>query len=71
MTIFYGVKANAAATGNSVDTYMTAAQLNGTPALWSNVISVQVALTFTNPLYARESGEAAADRQHSTCHRAS
>jgi type IV pilus assembly protein PilW len=50
MAILYGVKANAAALGNSVDTYMTAAQL--TPALWNNIISVQVTLTFTNPLYA-------------------
>jgi type IV pilus assembly protein PilW len=52
MNILYGVKSNAAAIGNSVDTYMTAAQINATPALWSNIISVQVKLTFTNPLYA-------------------
>jgi hypothetical protein len=52
MTILYGVKANAAAVGNSVDTYMSAAQVNATPALWSNVISVLVTLQFTNPLYA-------------------
>jgi type IV pilus assembly protein PilW len=50
MTINYGVKANLAAPGNSVDTYMTAAQV--TPALWNDIISVQVTLTFTNPLYA-------------------
>ena len=29
---------------------MTAAQV--TPALWNDIISVQVTLTFTNPLYA-------------------
>lgn len=52
MTILYGVKANLAAPGNSVDTYMTAAQVNGTPSLWNNIISAQVTLTFTNPLYA-------------------
>jgi type IV pilus assembly protein PilW len=52
MTILYGVKANAAALGNNVDTYMTAAQVNATPALWGNVISVLVQLKFTNPLYA-------------------
>jgi type IV pilus assembly protein PilW len=52
MTIYYGVKANLAALGNSVDTYMTAAQVNATPALWNNIISVKVNLQFTNPLYA-------------------
>jgi type IV pilus assembly protein PilW len=54
LTVLYGVKANAAATGNSVDTYMTATQVTGDPSgpLWSNVVSVQVALTFTNPMYA-------------------
>jgi type IV pilus assembly protein PilW len=51
MSILYGVKANAAATGNNVDTYMNAAQVNAL-ALWSNVISVSVSLTFTNPLSA-------------------
>jgi type IV pilus assembly protein PilW len=52
MTILYGVKANPAALGNDVDTYMSAAQVNATPVLWGNVISVLVQLTFTNPLYA-------------------
>jgi type IV pilus assembly protein PilW len=52
MTILYGVKANPAAVGNSADTYMTAAQVNAPPVLWSNVISVLVTLKFTNPLYA-------------------
>jgi type IV pilus assembly protein PilW len=51
MTILYGVKANPAAIGNSADTYMNAQQVTGA-ALWSNVISVQVTLQFTNPLYA-------------------
>jgi type IV pilus assembly protein PilW len=53
MTIFYGVKSNAAAIGNSADTYMDAAHVNGA-ALWSNVISVLVTLKFTNPLYASD-----------------
>jgi type IV pilus assembly protein PilW len=51
MTVLYGVKANAAATGNNVDTYMNATQVTAA-ALWSNVISVSVQLTFTNPLSA-------------------
>jgi type IV pilus assembly protein PilW len=52
MTVLYGVKANAAALGNNVDTYMSAAQVNATPGLWGNVISVLVQLTFNNPLFA-------------------
>jgi type IV pilus assembly protein PilW len=51
LSILYGVKANVAATGNNVDTYMTAAQLNAAPANWNNVISVLVMLTFNNPMY--------------------
>jgi type IV pilus assembly protein PilW len=50
MTVLYGVKANPALPENNVDTYMTAAQVNAF-LLWSNVISVRVTLTFTNPLY--------------------
>jgi type IV pilus assembly protein PilW len=50
LTVLYGVKTDAAALGNNVDTYMPAALL--TPAQWANVISVMVKLTFTNPLYA-------------------
>jgi type IV pilus assembly protein PilW len=50
MSIFYGVKANAAAAGNNVDTYMNASQVNAT-GLWGSVISALVQLTFTNPLY--------------------
>jgi type IV pilus assembly protein PilW len=49
MSILYGVKANVAATGNSVDTYLNASQM--TTTLWNSVISVQVSLQFTNPLY--------------------
>ena len=49
MASLYGVKANAAFTGNNVDTYMTAQQVNAA-SLWGSVISVQIRLTFTNPL---------------------
>jgi type IV pilus assembly protein PilW len=49
LSILYGVKTNAAAAGNAVDTYLNASQM--TAANWSNVISVLVELTFTNPLY--------------------
>jgi type IV pilus assembly protein PilW len=50
LSVLYGVKANAAAAGNSVDTYMTAAQVD-TAGLWNSVISVMIALQFNNPLY--------------------
>jgi len=48
LTVLYGV--NSAGTGNNVDTYMNAAQVTAAGD-WSSVISVQVTLTFTNPLY--------------------
>jgi type IV pilus assembly protein PilW len=50
MTIQYGVKANAVAPGNNVDTYMTAAQVSAA-GLWDNVIAALVQVTFTNPMY--------------------
>jgi type IV pilus assembly protein PilW len=49
MQILYGVKTNFAVTNTSADSYLTAAQM--TAADWLNVISVQVTLTFSNPLY--------------------
>jgi type IV pilus assembly protein PilW len=49
LTVLYGVKTNAAATGNTVDTYLNANQM--TAANWNNVITVLIELTFTNPLY--------------------
>ena len=49
MSILYGVKTNAGALGDNVDSYMPAALVTGT--MWTNVISVMVQLTFTNPLY--------------------
>ncbi|HEY2779393.1 MAG TPA: PilW family protein [Steroidobacteraceae bacterium] len=50
LSILYGVKSNAAAAGNNVDTYMNATQV-GAAGLWGSVIAVMVQLTFTNPLY--------------------
>jgi type IV pilus assembly protein PilW len=51
LSVLYGVKTNAAAPGNNVDTYMNATQVTGPPNYWQNVISVQISLSFTNPLY--------------------
>jgi len=48
LTVLYGV--NSAGTGNNVDTYMNSAQVTA-GGDWNNVVSVQVTLTFTNPLY--------------------
>jgi len=49
LSILYGVKTNAGAAGNNVDTYLNASQM--TAANWLNVISMMIELTFTNPLY--------------------
>jgi len=49
LSILYGVKTNAGAAGNAVDTYLNASQM--TAANYANVISVLIELTFTNPLY--------------------
>jgi type IV pilus assembly protein PilW len=56
LSVLYGVKANAAASGNSVDTYMTGTQVNAA-GLWSSVISVMIALQFDNPLYVAGQGQ--------------
>jgi len=50
MSVLYGVRADATKPGNNVDTYMSAQQVTNA-GLWNNIISVQVTLTFTNPLY--------------------
>jgi len=50
LSVLYGVKTNAAAPGNNVDTYMNATQVNA-GAYWQSVISVQISVIFTNPLY--------------------
>jgi type IV pilus assembly protein PilW len=52
LSVLYGVKTNAGATGNNVDTYMNATQVTA-GLYWQSVISVQISLTFTNPLYIR------------------
>jgi type IV pilus assembly protein PilW len=59
MKVYYGVKRNFAFTDYNVDTYLTANQMCS-PLLnpcgsddWSNVSSVRVILTFTNPLAAQ------------------
>jgi type IV pilus assembly protein PilW len=46
MTILYGVDTNA---DTAADEYMTAAQVTAAAA-WNKVVSVQVKLTFANPL---------------------
>ena len=51
MQILYGVRTNLAATSNNIDSYLTATQVTATNN-WSNIISVKVTLTFTNPLAA-------------------
>lgn len=56
LSVLYGVKANAGATGNNVDTYMNAAQVTAAN-LWSSVVSALVQLTFDNPLYIANQGQ--------------
>ena len=51
LSVLYGVKQSAGASGNSVDTYMNANQVTAA-GLWSSVISAMVQLTFTNPMAA-------------------
>jgi|SRR5580658_1344128 type IV pilus assembly protein PilW len=50
LSVIYGVKTNAAAPGNNVDTYMNATQVTA-GNYWQSVITVQIILTYTNPLY--------------------
>ncbi len=56
LSVFYGVKANAGAIGNNVDTYMNATQVTAA-GLWGSVISALVQLTFTNPMYVANQGQ--------------
>jgi type IV pilus assembly protein PilW len=58
LQILYGV-ATTGTNGNSVDTYMTAAQVTAdvTTNRWLDVSSVKVILTFTNPLYLQPGGQ--------------
>ncbi len=55
LSVLYGVKTSATA-GNNVDTYMTATQVGTLANPWTQVISVLVTLTFTNPAYATGQG---------------
>src|ERR1700736_4323343 len=48
LKVMYGV--NTPGSGNNVDSYQTAALVTAA-SNWNNVISVQITLTFTNPLY--------------------
>ena len=48
LTILYGIKRSANDTGSCADTYLNAGQM--LVADWSNVCSVSVAITFTNPI---------------------
>jgi type IV pilus assembly protein PilW len=50
LTILYGV-ATTGTNGNSVDTYMTAAQVAAAANGWAGVSSVKVKIRFANPLY--------------------
>lgn len=50
MQIYYGVKRNPVPLDYNVDTYVTADQMNAAGGDWSNISSVRVILTFTNPL---------------------
>src|ERR1017187_141260 len=48
LAVMYGV--NTIGSGSNVDTYMNAVQVTA-GGNWNNVMSVQITLTFTNPLY--------------------
>ncbi|HYL70133.1 MAG TPA: PilW family protein [Candidatus Dormibacteraeota bacterium] len=54
LTVYYGVKRNAAIADYNADTYLTAGQMlvagpNGND--WSNVSSVRIVVSFANPLF--------------------
>jgi type IV pilus assembly protein PilW len=50
MSVLYGVRFDVTKPGNNVDTYMSAQQVTNA-GVWNSIISVQVTLIFTNPLY--------------------
>jgi type IV pilus assembly protein PilW len=50
LVVYYGVKRNPVPADYNVDTYLTADQMNAGNGDWSNISSVRVILTFTNPL---------------------
>ena len=55
LSVLYGVKTNFAIDDNTVDTYLNASEM--TVPNWSNVITVTVTLTFTNPVYVAGQGQ--------------
>jgi type IV pilus assembly protein PilW len=68
MQILYGVQTNVAAGTYSVDTYLTATQVTH-GGYWPSVISVQVTLWFTNPLFCTtncQAGQQTAPAQQAT-----
>jgi type IV pilus assembly protein PilW len=48
LSVLYGV--NTSGSGNNVNTYMSAAQVTA-GGLWNNVLSLQLTVTFNNPLW--------------------
>jgi len=54
--VLYGVRTNAGTPADTIDTYLTAAQM--TPAYWLKVVSIQVTVTFVNTV--NVNGQAAA-----------
>ena len=56
IAILYGVQSNATSGNNSIDAYLTASQVSAN-GLWPEVYSVEVALTFKNPLYGTGNGQ--------------
>jgi type IV pilus assembly protein PilW len=50
MVILYGVKKNPTDTQSCTDTYLDASQVNANPGDWLKVCSVNVTLTFANPI---------------------
>jgi type IV pilus assembly protein PilW len=50
MSVLYGVQTNATGNGTCTDTYMSAAQVTAA-AVWANVCSAIVTLTFFDPTY--------------------
>jgi len=56
LQVLYGVKTDFTSNNGAVDSYLTATQMTATN--WANVITVQVTLTFQNPM-AGQAGQAA------------
>jgi type IV pilus assembly protein PilW len=63
MSILYGVQSSTGSGFTSVDTYLTATQLNAAPALWNKVYSVQASLYYSNPLFGQP-GQTASTQQY-------